>query len=150
MPDFYAYVSTTELGSGELPSYALVLSGFSSSTTTSANIVYTLIADAQWNDNNIVRRVDNGTVEISTMDGATTVDDIDTIPIRIHSKKDNQSTTAILLNSDETGSPTKSVQIEVERGTSTNSYIKWDESLVRWSISNTLSTGLLKSDDLQA
>jgi len=47
VPDFYAYVSTTELGSGELPSYALVLSGFSSSTTTSANIVYTLITNAQ-------------------------------------------------------------------------------------------------------
>jgi len=138
VPDFYAYVSTTELGSGELPSYALVLSGFSSSTTTSANIVYTLITNAQWNGNNIVRRVDNGTVEISTMNGATTVDDIDTIPLRIHSKKENQSTTAILLNSDETGSPTKSVQIEVERGTSTNSYIKWDETNDRWEIFNDL------------
>ena len=43
-----------------------------------------------------------------------------------------------------------SVKIEVERGTSTNSYIEWDESLVRWWISNTLSTVILKSENLQA
>jgi len=132
--DFEVYASDSILVDEPPDGYRNIFIGFNHLTTTTANIVYSFVRDATWTNTEIVRRVDNGTVEISTMDGATTVDDIDTIPLRIHSKKDNQSTTAILLNSDETGSPTKSVQIEVERGTETNSYIKWSEASDTWEI----------------
>ena len=136
--DFEVYASNSILGSAPPDGYRNIFIGFDYNTTTTANIVYSFVTDATWTNTEIVRRVDNGTVDINTMDGATTVENIDTIPLRIHSKKDNQSTTAILLNSDETGSPTKSVQIEVERGTSTNSYIKWDETNDRWDFTHDL------------
>ncbi len=47
-------------------------------------------------------------------------------------KKGSTDKTVLLLNSDETGTPSKSATIEVERGTDTNSYIKWDEANDRW------------------
>ena len=125
--DFEVYASTSILVSA--PTYRNVFIGFDYNLTTTANIVYSLITDDTWTSSEIVRRVDNGVVEISTMSGATTVDDIDTIPIRIHSKKDNQSNTAILLNSDyTTGTSTPDVSIEIERGSQPNAKITWRES----------------------
>jgi hypothetical protein len=56
------------------------------------------------------------------------------------------TTPAILLNADETGVASSDViAIEVERGLSTNSYIKWDETNDFWEFSNTL---LLKSPSI--
>lgn len=46
----------------------------------------------------------------------------------------------ILLNSNETGSPTEDGGIEIERGTSTNVSLLWDESAGRWSFTNDGST----------
>ena len=87
-----------------------------------------------------------GTTNIS---GHLTIDTDQQIKLK---KPSSASTPAILFNSDSTVSanPNGIICLEVERGLLTNSYIKWDESLVRWLISNTLSTELLKSGDLQA
>lgn len=133
--DFEVYASTSILVSA--PTYTNVFIGFNYNTTTTANIVYSLIPDGTWE---IVRRVDNGVVEISTMSGATTVEDIDTIPIRIHSKKDNQSNTAILLNSDyTTGTSTPDVSIEIERGSEPNAKITWSESNAEFQFDRTIA-----------
>ena len=42
----------------------------------------------------------------------------------------------ITLNSDETGAPSQNAGIEVERGTSTNVAIRWNESTDQWEFSN--------------
>jgi hypothetical protein len=42
----------------------------------------------------------------------------------------------ILLNSGETSSPTLNSGIEIERGTSTNVFIRWDESTDKWQFTN--------------
>ena len=46
----------------------------------------------------------------------------------------------IMLNSGETGSPTLNAGIEVERGTSTNVLISWDETTDKWQFTNDGST----------
>jgi hypothetical protein len=46
----------------------------------------------------------------------------------------------ILLNSGETGSPTLNSGLEVERGTSTNVFIRWDETTDKWQFTNDGST----------
>ena len=46
----------------------------------------------------------------------------------------------ILLNSGETGSPTLDSGLEVERGTSTNVFIRWNETTDRWQFTNDGST----------
>ena len=46
----------------------------------------------------------------------------------------------IMLNSGETGSPTLNSGIEVERGTSTNVFIRWDETTDKWQFTNDGST----------
>lgn len=42
----------------------------------------------------------------------------------------------ILLNSDEAGTPSENVLVEVERGTSTNVAIRWNESTDKWQFTN--------------
>ena len=46
----------------------------------------------------------------------------------------------ITLNSDETGTPSQNAGIEVERGTSSNVYVTWNESQDRWKFTNDGST----------
>jgi hypothetical protein len=46
----------------------------------------------------------------------------------------------ILLNSGVTGSPTLNSGLEVERGTSTNVFIRWDETTDKWQFTNDGST----------
>lgn len=47
----------------------------------------------------------------------------------------------VVLNADETGSPTANVGFEVNRGTSANVQFVWDEGNDRWAIGNTYVTG---------
>ena len=144
--DFQVYFSTSIEATP--PTYRNVFEGFSVSTT-SANIVYSLLSNVTLQDSNIVRRVDDGVVEINTLSGASTVANLDIIPISLESKKENQTNTVILFNSDTTGVPSKSVKIEIERGTSTNSYIEWDETYDYWGISHSISSNLIYSTELQ-
>lgn len=60
-----------------------------------------------------------------TVQGATTVVNTETVNIA-----DN----IILLNSNETGTPTQNAGIEVERGTSINKTLVWDEATDRWTV----------------
>jgi hypothetical protein len=58
------------------------------------------------------------------------------------SSDDTSAKTALLLNSDQTGTPaaTEDVSIEVERGDSTNAKITWDEGEDRWMADNGTGT----------
>jgi hypothetical protein len=46
----------------------------------------------------------------------------------------------IVLNAEETGTPSTNVGIEVERGTSTNVQVRWNESTDKWQFTNNGST----------
>jgi len=48
--------------------------------------------------------------------------------------------TTVLLNSDEAGTPSANVLVEVERGTSTNVAIRWNETTDKWQFTNDGST----------
>ena len=77
---------------------------------------------------------DGTTVTVSgnlTVTGTTTTVNTETI---------NLADNIILLNSNETGTPSQDGGIEVERGTSTNVSLIWDESTDRWSFTNDGST----------
>ena len=60
-----------------------------------------------------------------TVSGTTTTIDSNTVNIG-----DN----IIVLNSDETGAPSQDAGIEIERGTSTNKTLVWDESNDKWTV----------------
>jgi len=84
---------------------------------------------------------DDGTVTIAgdlTVNGTTTT---------VNSNEVNIGDSIILLNSDETGTPSENAGIEVERGTATNVYLRWNETSDIWQVfepdpnnSNTLTT----------
>jgi len=46
----------------------------------------------------------------------------------------------IVLNNDESGTPSENAGIEIERGTSTNTLLRWNESTDRWQFTNDGST----------
>ena len=48
----------------------------------------------------------------------------------------NVSDNIIILNNDVTGAPTENAGIEVERGTSTNTSVRWNETSDRWEFTN--------------
>ena len=66
-----------------------------------------------------------------TVSGTTTTLNTETITIN-----DN----IIVLNNNATGAPSESAGIEVERGSSTNVVLRWDESSDKWQITNDGST----------
>ena len=71
---------------------------------------------------------DNGGVTIAgdlTVNGTTTTVNSNTVEIG-----DN----IILLNRDETGTPSQNAGLEVERGTSTNVYLRWNETSDIWQV----------------
>jgi len=87
---------------------------------------------------------DDGAVTIAgdlTVNGTTTTVNSNTVEIG-----DN----IILLNRDETGTPSQNAGIEIERGTATNVYLRWNETSDIWQVfepdpnnSNTLTTANL-------
>lgn len=90
---------------------------------------------------------DDGAVVIAgnlTVNGTTTTVNSNTIEVG-----DN----IILLNRDETGAPSQNAGLEIERGTSTNVYFRWNETTDAWQVfepdpnnSNTLTTANLLTD----
>jgi hypothetical protein len=87
---------------------------------------------------------DDGGVTIAgdlTVNGTTTTVNSNTVEIG-----DN----IILLNRDETGTPSQNAGLEIERGTATNVYLRWNETSDIWQVfepdpnnSNTLTTANL-------
>ena len=77
---------------------------------------------------NAVTIADDGAVTIAgnlTVNGTTTTVNSNTVDIG-----DN----ILVLNSDETGSPTQNAGIEVERGTATNVALRWNETTDLWQL----------------
>ena len=72
----------------------------------------------------------NVTFQNLTLSGNLTVSGSTTT---VNSNEVNIGDAIILLNSDETGTPSQNAGIEVERGTSTNKSFIWDEASDRWS-----------------
>ena len=68
-----------------------------------------------------------------TVSGTTVSVDVESVTIA-----DN----ILILNSNVTGSPTENAGIEIERGTSTNVSIRWNESTDRWQFTNDGTTYL--------
>ena len=52
----------------------------------------------------------------------------------------NVADNIVVLNNDVTGTPSQNAGIEVERGTSTNTLLRWNESSDRWQFTNDGST----------
>jgi hypothetical protein len=83
---------------------------------------------------NAMTIADDGTITIAgnlTVNGTTTSVNSNTVSIG-----DN----IIVLNSDETGSPTQNAGIEVERGTATNVALRWNETTDLWQLTPDGST----------
>jgi len=73
-----------------------------------------------------------------TVTGTTTTVNTETI---------NLADNVLLLNSNETGTPSQNGGIEIERGTSTNVSFVWDESADKWTIgAGTLVAGTVEAD----
>ena len=75
-----------------------------------------------------------GTVVIAgdlTVNGTTTT---------VNSNTVNIGDNILVLNSDETGTPSQDAGLEVERGTSTNVSLKWNETSDKWQFTNDGST----------
>lgn len=72
-----------------------------------------------------------------TIDGNLTVSGTTTT---VNSNTVNVGDNIIVLNSDETGTPSQDGGIEVERGTSTNVSLFWDESADYWAINDAATT----------
>lgn len=66
-----------------------------------------------------------------TVNGTTTT---------VNSNEVSIGDSVLVLNSDETGTPSQDAGIEIERGTSTNVKVLWNESTDRWSFTNNGST----------
>lgn len=86
---------------------------------------------------------DTGTVVIAgnlTVNGTTTTVNSNTVEI---------GDAIITLNSDETGAPSQNAGIEVERGTSANVFLRWNEATDEWEITEDGSNyySILTSND---
>lgn len=106
-----------------------------------------------------VATTDNVTFNNVTVDGTLTSDDITSTNISvagnatitgnltvqgtttsIDSNTVNIGDNIIVLNSDETGTPSQNAGIEIERGTSTNVLVRWNETSDIWEFTNDGST----------
>lgn len=89
---------------------------------------------------------DDGTVTIAgnlTVNGTTTTVNSNTVDI---------GDSIILLNSDETGTPSQNAGIEIERGTATNLFMQWNETTDFWEVTerdvdNSANTAVIASPE---
>jgi len=88
-------------------------------TNTGANIIGTLTTDGLTVDGNL------------TVNGTTTTINTTTLTV---------SDNTVVLNHDVTGTPSENSGIEVERGTSSNVSIRWNETTDKWQFTNDGST----------
>jgi hypothetical protein len=95
-----------------------------------------------------------GVISGSTIEGDRTFDDnlivegnltVNGTTTSVNSNTVNIGDNIIVLNSDETGTPSQDAGIDIERGTSTNARIAWDESEEYWVAGlNNITPGLSK------
>ena len=101
----------------------------------SSNLYYT--------DTRVKTKLDaEGVISGSTIEGNRTFDDnviiegdltVNGTTTSVNSNTVNIGDNIIVLNSDEAGTPSQDAGVEIERGTSTNARIMWDESEDYWS-----------------
>jgi hypothetical protein len=118
--------NSVELGTDTTGNYVSTITGTTNeitvtgSGTETAGVTISLPDDVTIGNNLIV----TGNLTVS---GTTTVINTETISLA-----DN----IITLNSDETGTPTQNAGLEIERGTSANVFIRWNESTDTWETTN--------------
>jgi hypothetical protein len=85
----------------------------------------------------------SGNLTIDSAGGTVTVDDnlivsgnltINGTTTTVNTATLNVSDNIVVLNNDVTGSPTENAGVEVERGTSANVFIRWNETSDKWEI----------------
>jgi len=119
--EFQFYISSTVLGSA--PTYTGLILVNASSTS---EFTYLLTIDStNWSANKV--RDVRGAVITGTLLAASSFPYLSTLRLNNSLNHDVD----ILLNSDESGSGSDA-KIEVERGSSTNSYIQWDDTNNSW------------------
>lgn len=91
----------------------------------------------------------SGGLTIDSASGTTTIDDNLTVTgnltvsgttTSINTETITLDDNIIVLNNNETGSPSQNAGIEIERGTSTNVLVRWNETNDKWEITNDGST----------
>lgn len=91
----------------------------------------------------------SGNLTIDSAGGTVTIDDnlvvsgdltINGTTTTINTATLNVSDNIVVLNNDVTGSPTENAGLEVERGTSTNVLVRWNETNDKWELTNDGST----------
>lgn len=91
----------------------------------------------------------SGNLTIDSAGGTVTVDDnlvvsgnltVNGTTTTVNTATLNVSDNIVVLNNDVTGSPTENAGIEIERGTSTNVLIRWNETNDNWELTNNGST----------
>lgn len=119
-----------------------VLSDYLNDATILTNLANT-DTDTDVNKTNLKARLaefdSTDTVYIGDADDDTTVVirgnlQVDGTTTTINSETLSTAENDLLLNSDETGTPTQDASLQVERGTSTNASILWDESAGAWKV----------------
>ena len=87
---------------------------------------------------------DNVTFNDMTVSGNLTVSGTTTT---VNTETINLADNVIMLNSNETGTPTQNGGIEIERGTSTNKTFVWDETADKWTVgSETMVAGTFEGN----
>lgn len=121
----------TTLGVGTTDSPA-----FAGATIDAVQVGITAVNEIDTTTGNLVIDSAGGTVTIDdnlTVSGDLTVNGTTTT---INTATLNVSDNVVVLNNDVTGSPTEDAGLEVERGTSANVTIKWNETTDRWQFTN--------------
>jgi hypothetical protein len=118
-------------------------------TYMQSNLTFTTNTDTDVNKTNLKARLaefdSTDTVYIGDADDDTTVVirgnlQVDGTTTTINSETLSTAENDLILNNDATGTPTQDASLQVERGTSTNASILWDESAGKWKV------GLLGSE----
>ena len=111
--------------SGEAVAAKVAASGITGTT-----LPVTLVSSSLTSVGTLTGLAVSGNVTITgdfTVNGTTTTINTTTL---------NVSDNFVVLNNDVTGSPTENAGIEIERGTSTNVQIRWNETSDKWELTN--------------
>ena len=121
--------TTLGVGTGDSPTFA-------GATIDAVQVGITAAGEIDTASGNLIIDSAGGTVTVDddlvvsgnlTINGTTTTVNTATL---------NISDNIIILNNDVTGSPTENAGMEVERGTSTNVLIRWNETNDKWELTN--------------
>lgn len=151
----HADISRTNNTSSASPGYGASFTAIDSITTNArghVTAVNTKTVNLPASDNTDVNvNTTNLTSRLAELDDVTIGDTTGTITVAGNLTVTGTTTTVntetvtladniLVLNSNETGTPTENAGIEVERGTSSNVLVRWNEGTDRWEFTNDGST----------